>query len=580
MKLKISESLSIPVEAVTQTFADLGIRGSGKTNTGVVIAEEMLKQGQQICALDPTDAWYGIRSSRDGKAAGFKVYVFGGEHGDIPLTGATGEGATMAEFLVESGTSVVFSLRHLSISEQRRFATEFGERLYELKGKGANRTPLHIFVDEADEFIPQRIPPGHERMFGAYDRLVRRGRSSGIGLTMISQRPQVLNKDTLSQCEILICHRLLHKLDRKAVLEGWVEGHDIQGKAKEFMESLASLDKGEAWFWSPSWLDMFKRVQVRWRDTFDSSFTPKAGERPKTVTRLAEVDLEALKEKLAVTIEKIKADDPKELKKEIQRLRGELAKKPMAPAATPVISQKAINDAVTIRDAEWVSRMTDYSRAVKLHSEHVDREVGALMQTLAQFARTKPERKMSVSVPTYTPPPRVNVPMPSSPVQVSDSNGDLSGLKLRIIRVLGEFEALGKTQVRRTVVSARAEARGGYFTNTVGALKTDGLIDYPTPGMISLTSAGRGHVNVEPPLTNREMYESCKRQLSGLEIRIFDTLYSAYPSNLSRDALSESVNARGGYFTNTIGKLRSMEFVEYSQPGFVKCSDWMFIENQ
>lgn len=45
MKLKISETLSVPVEAVTQTFADLGIRGSGKTNTGVVIAEEMLKAG-------------------------------------------------------------------------------------------------------------------------------------------------------------------------------------------------------------------------------------------------------------------------------------------------------------------------------------------------------------------------------------------------------------------------------------------------------------------------------------------------------------------------------------------------------
>ena len=35
-------------------------------------------------------------------------------------------------------------------------------------------------------------------------RLVRRGRSSGIGVTLISQRPQVLNKDVLTQAETLI----------------------------------------------------------------------------------------------------------------------------------------------------------------------------------------------------------------------------------------------------------------------------------------------------------------------------------------------------------------------------------------
>lgn len=224
-KLHISETLALPIDAITQTFAILGIRGSGKTNTAVVMAEEMTKQSQQIVVLDPTDAWYGLRSSRDGKADGFKVYVFGGEHGDLPLEGTYGR--QMAEFVVETGAAVVFSLRHLSIGDQRRFAQDFGETLYNLKGIPANRTPMHLFVDEADEFIPQRIPHGFERMFGAYDRIVRRGRNGGIGVTMISQRPQVLNKDTLSQIETLVCHRLLHKLDRKAVKEGWIEGHDI-----------------------------------------------------------------------------------------------------------------------------------------------------------------------------------------------------------------------------------------------------------------------------------------------------------------------------------------------------------------
>jgi hypothetical protein len=48
---------------------------------------------------------------------------------------------------------------------------------------------------------------------------------------------------------------------------------------------------------------------------------------------------------------------------------------------------------------------------------------------------------------------------------------------------------------------------------------------------------------------------------------------------VSRDEVSERVDARGGYFSNTIGHLHSMEFVEYPKPGMVKCPDWVFVEN-
>jgi len=41
-KLHIGDDFSLPNDAVTQTFAILGIRGSGKTNTAVVMFEEMV----------------------------------------------------------------------------------------------------------------------------------------------------------------------------------------------------------------------------------------------------------------------------------------------------------------------------------------------------------------------------------------------------------------------------------------------------------------------------------------------------------------------------------------------------------
>ena len=69
-KLHISAALSLPLEAITETIAILGIRGSGKTNTCVVLTEELLDAGQQVVVIDPTDVWHGIRSSKDGKKAG------------------------------------------------------------------------------------------------------------------------------------------------------------------------------------------------------------------------------------------------------------------------------------------------------------------------------------------------------------------------------------------------------------------------------------------------------------------------------------------------------------------------------
>jgi DNA helicase HerA-like ATPase len=52
-----------------------------------------------------------------------------------------------------------------------------------------NRDPLHLVLDEADALAPQRTDPGGQRLLGAIEDLVRRGRARGIGLSMISQSP-------------------------------------------------------------------------------------------------------------------------------------------------------------------------------------------------------------------------------------------------------------------------------------------------------------------------------------------------------------------------------------------------------
>jgi DNA helicase HerA-like ATPase len=76
-QLTIATNLKLPIDVAGQTIALLGIRGSGKTNTAGVIAEELLDHNHPIVVIDPTDAWWGLRS-------GYPVFIFGGSHGDIP----------------------------------------------------------------------------------------------------------------------------------------------------------------------------------------------------------------------------------------------------------------------------------------------------------------------------------------------------------------------------------------------------------------------------------------------------------------------------------------------------------------
>jgi DNA helicase HerA-like ATPase len=89
-KIILGDNLQLPLDFVTQTQAILAKRGVGKSYTASVEAEEMLKAGQQVVVIDPTGAWWGLKSSADGKHPGFSIVVFGGEHADVPLEETAG----------------------------------------------------------------------------------------------------------------------------------------------------------------------------------------------------------------------------------------------------------------------------------------------------------------------------------------------------------------------------------------------------------------------------------------------------------------------------------------------------------
>lgn len=287
--LSIAEGLELPLSFVVGTQAILGIKGSGKSHTASVQAEELLEAGQQIVVIDPTGAWWGLRSSKDGEAAGYPVVVMGGHRADLPLPSASGRSVAGAVF--RTSTSVVLDLSTFNKTERAVFVGQFLDELYKLMD---GSKVLHLFADEAHGYAPQGARGEKTTSAGAMETVVSQGRIKGIGVTMITQRPQKLNKDVLTQADTLCCHRLSHNLDIAAVRD-WVE---CTGASNVEWAGVPSLPKGEAWFWQPE-SGICKYVKIRDRRTFDSGKTPMPGVTLKAPKRLADVDVDSLRAAIA-----------------------------------------------------------------------------------------------------------------------------------------------------------------------------------------------------------------------------------------------------------------------------------------
>jgi len=287
------------------TTAIVGRTGSGKTNAAKSRVAAALIAGQRVCIIDPTDAWWGLRLDSDGQTpSGINVWIFGGDHADVPIREE--HGARLGEMVAagEAPQSIV-SLADFTGGQTTRFMTDFLEALYK-----ANRSALELVVDEADAIAPQSPMPDQRRMSGALDKIVRRGRIKGFRPTLITQRPSVLSKDVLSQASTLIAMRLTLPHDRKAI-EDWIKGNADGDDAKRVLSSLASLQVGEGWEWSPAEA-VLERRQFPLTRTYDSSRAPEHDEDVRDVKPLASAEIAKLREIFSTTNEAEKIiDHPK-----------------------------------------------------------------------------------------------------------------------------------------------------------------------------------------------------------------------------------------------------------------------------
>jgi hypothetical protein len=547
--------MDFPPEAVTETFGFLAMRGAGKSNAVVVMAEEMYRLGLPWVAIDPKGDWWGIRSNIKGSGPGLPIPIFGGLHGDLPLEPEAG--AFIADLIVRENLTCILDVSEFaSKAKQVRFLADFADRLYRNHGK--HPQPRHIFAEEADEYIPQRVMADMARCVGAWEQIIKRGRQRGLGCSIVTQRSASINKDALSQILTLVVLRTTSPHDRKAIL-GWVDYHSA---GREIVDALPELSSGEAWVISPQWLGKTERIKFNRRTTFDSGDTPTMGTARRVAT-LADIDLGSLTVELAAIVERASADDPKVLKRRIAELERLVARR--APAS-PVPKVEIRTETVEVR-VPFIPEAVH--KAIGEFRVATERFFSDIESAVAGVATSKPpvapvRRSASVVRGTALAPRVTATPAPARPITPSLTDGEarLPKAEKTILTVLAQFPD-GRSRRQLAMLSGYSSKSGG-FNNALAKLRTAGLINKGGEP-VKATEDGLAAIDgtYEPLPTGRALLDHWNSKLGKAERLILAACIDAWPESLTRDEVATitSYSGASGGFNNALAKLRTLELI-------------------
>lgn len=620
-KLRIGPKLTLPVDTVTGTLIVYGGKGMGKSVFASVLSEELSAAGQRFSVIDPMGVFWGLRHSADGKGPGIEILILGGKHGDLPIE-PTG-GAVVADLVADESVNVVIDIsrkadgKMWSRGERIRFVADYCERLYERQGE--RRRPIMQIIDECGRFCPEQIrkdQPEIARCMGAIAELTEEARNVGVGVTLITQRSARMSKSVSELADAMIAFRTVGPRSVDAITD-WLGEHVPKERHKEITQALRTLPRGSALVVSPGWLEYEGIAEIRMRHTFDSSATPKAGKEQQASGRGAMPDLERYQQRMSETIERVKADDPKELKRKIseqgkriaelekQGAKPQLSAIAAAPAADPEHLKKEFERGARSVKGELGKQLRTYIKAcnarISMVGDTLTEAQGRLTNGIEAMAAAEIPvapvlDEIIADAGKLAPPPAPlartsvaqRVPLPPRAPR-AEQNGNVSeGLTpvaQRIIDHIAELNALGIEKPDRlqvAVLSGYSNVKSSGYEKAIGALRTRGLIDYPDSSSVILTSEGLTFAN-QPgsPLSSQDLQGRLMRLVQPKASEILTVLIEKYPDAINRQELAEAVgytNLKSSGFEKAIGRLRTMGLLDYPSTSTAVASSLLFLD--
>lgn len=242
-KLSLSNNFSIPaIDYAGQGNAILGIRDAGKTYTAMQAGEQLLDAGIPIIVYDPVGVWKNLKIGT-GKHKGYPIVTAGGSDCDIKLT--VNNAVDVVRAAMKENVSMVIDLYSPELINKSTWIKVVQETIDLLMYENEKYGMRHIFIEEAAEFIPQRLQPQHSRVYASIERLARMGRNARLGYTLINQRAEEVNKSILEISALSLLHKQVGKNSLLSI-QKWLELLQVQN-TKEIIKSLPGLNKGQCW---------------------------------------------------------------------------------------------------------------------------------------------------------------------------------------------------------------------------------------------------------------------------------------------------------------------------------------------
>jgi len=575
--------------------------GGGKSGLIRVVVEKTIPHIPTII-IDPEGEFSTLREKFD--------IVLVGEQGELEADPRSA--GLLARKLVELGASAVLDIYELKPDAKHQFVKAFLESLMALPRKLWR--PTFIVIDEAQMFAPEK-GMGESDAGDAVADLQFRGRKRGFGTILATPRLSMLHKNVAGANNIFIGRTNLDTDQKRC-------GKALGKSDKEAIE-LRVLKPRQFYCYGPDLnvdgVTLFHvadcQTTIRKPGDRKSLKPPKAShvveqlaDQMKDIKQEAEKeirDLNEAKAEIASLNRKLKAAESGRVPREqdtqrIKELEAALEKALLTKREVKSTVEKKIivaGDLTRIEnEGDRVAVLLRESRAHAAALEQLHDKISATIAEAkalnAQQLQVAPDRGDYLSINRAQAPtiraPAVNVSKARESTgarSIATTNGDLPGVQQKVLDALAELEALGMSQPPVEQVAFMA----GYsniasksFANARGALRSAGMLDYPTAGAMQLTDIGRGQAaQVAVPISVEELQSRIIDLLGGTIAKVVKESIKVYPDALPVDELARRCgyeNIASKSFANARGRARTLGLITYPASGTVKAASILFME--
>jgi len=586
--------------------------GAGKS----WLLRRLLEQSHGMCqqiVIDPEGEFSTLREKFD--------YVLAAKQGGDTLADVR-TAKLLAERLLELGVSAIIDIYELNPDQRVKFVRYFLEAMVDAPKHLWH--PVLVVIDEAHSFAPEK-GKGEAESASAVKALCTRGRKRGFCAVLATQRLPTLDKDAAAMCA--------NKLIGRASLDADIKrsGAELGLEGKDAIRQIRDLNDGEFYAFGPAISKDVTKVKVGAVQTTH----PQAGSQlaaripPPTdkvkalLPQLSDLPAEAAdRERTTAEMKKAIVDKDRRIK-ELERTaelsfsgtKQEVKQVPALTDADRALLSKIESKLILIdvkageiaTEAEQRAKrlvegvLADYVAstrgvgivAAETVAEILDKaSVKKLLEKLngLAIAPVKQVQGSGIRVPLARVAPQVHAKTPPIRQAVAiGSNGHvtegLTPAKQKILNGLAFMEGIGVPEADKTqlaLIVGVSPTSGAYFNN-LGALRTAGLIGYPSGGTVALTDDGRVTAVVENvPTTTDELHEAIRSKLPPAKWKILEALIAVYPNALAKEELATSIGVSptsGAYFNN-LGSLRSLGLLDYPRASEAVAKPVLFLEGR